>query len=82
MVYYGVLLSVGVLGGSLYLNFFLTSVIDIPSNFFAIWFMGWYVLLKRCHVTSRGLTKEPYEVVLMDTTPAFFGPLTPLAWPS
>ena len=25
MVYYGVLLSVGVFGGSLYLNFFLTS---------------------------------------------------------
>lgn len=41
MVYYGVLLSVGVLGGSLYLNFFLTSLIDIPSNFFVIWFMGW-----------------------------------------
>ena len=41
MVYYGVLLSVGVLGGSLYLNFFLTSVIDIPSNIFVIWFMGW-----------------------------------------
>ena len=41
MVYYGVLLSVGVLGGSLYLNFFLTSLIDIPSNFFVIWFMDW-----------------------------------------
>lgn len=41
MVYYGVLLSVGVLGGSLYLNFFLTSLIDIPSNFFVIWFMNW-----------------------------------------
>lgn len=41
MVYYGVLLSVGVLGGSLYLNFFLTSAIDIPSNFFVIWFMSW-----------------------------------------
>ena len=41
MVYYGVLLSVGVLGGSLYLNFFLTTLIDIPSNFFVIWFMSW-----------------------------------------
>ncbi|XP_044179704.1 solute carrier family 22 member 3-like [Acropora millepora] len=41
MVYYGVLLSVGVLGGNLYLNFFLTSLIDIPSNFFVIWFMDW-----------------------------------------
>lgn len=85
MVYYGVLLSVGVLGGSLYLNFFLTSIIDIPSNFFAIWFMGWYVLLKRCHVNSRGLTKGPYGVD--GHNPSYiwsplFCPLTPLTWPS
>lgn len=57
MVYYGVLLSVGVLGGSLYLNFFLTSVIDIPSNFFAIWFMSWEkpVLCKKFYGRKRAL---------------------------
>ena len=41
MVYYGVLLSVGVLGGSLYLNVLLTSLVDIPSNFFVISLMNW-----------------------------------------
>lgn len=57
MVYYGVLLSVGVLGGSLYLNFFLTSVIDIPSNLFVIWFMGWQrpILCKRFYGRKRAL---------------------------
>ncbi|XP_073237426.1 uncharacterized protein [Porites lutea] len=57
MVYYGVLLSVGVLGGSLYLNFFLTSVIDIPSNIFVMWFMGWQrpILCKRFYGRKRAL---------------------------
>jgi len=57
MVYYGVLLSVGVLGGSLYLNFFLTSIIDIPSNFFVIWLMGWErrILLNRFYGRKRAL---------------------------
>ncbi|KXJ27984.1 solute carrier family 22 member 15 [Exaiptasia diaphana] len=42
MVYYGVTLSSGALGGSLYLNFFLTSLVELPANFFAIWFMDQY----------------------------------------
>nr|XP_058965014.1 solute carrier family 22 member 15-like isoform X1 [Pocillopora verrucosa] len=57
MVYYGVLLSVGVLGGNLYLNFFLTSAIDIPSNFFVIWFMSWEkgILCKSFYGRKRAL---------------------------
>lgn len=40
MVYYGVTLSAGALGGSLYLNFFLTTLVEFPANIFAIWFMN------------------------------------------
>lgn len=35
MAYYGVSLSSGDLGGNIYLTFFLTSLIDFPSNFLA-----------------------------------------------
>ncbi|XP_048579852.1 solute carrier family 22 member 15 isoform X2 [Nematostella vectensis] len=40
MVYYGVTLSAGVLGGSLYLNFLLASLVELPGNLFSIWFMN------------------------------------------
>ncbi|XP_032240300.2 organic cation transporter protein isoform X1 [Nematostella vectensis] len=39
MVYYGVSLSSPSLGGSMYLNFFLTSIVEIPANFAAIYSM-------------------------------------------
>ena len=42
MVYYGVSLSSPSLGGNIYLNFFLTSVIEIPANYAAIWCMNKY----------------------------------------
>ena len=40
IVYYGVSFSTPTLGGNMYLNFFLTSVIEFPANFVAIWIMG------------------------------------------
>lgn len=40
LVYYGVSFSSPNLGGSIYLNFFLTSVIEIPANIAGIWAMG------------------------------------------
>ncbi|XP_022803502.1 solute carrier family 22 member 15-like [Stylophora pistillata] len=40
MVYYGVSFSTPTLGGNIYLNFFLASVIEFPANFVAIWIMG------------------------------------------
>ena len=36
MVYYGVSFSAGAFGGNRYLVFFLTSLIEIPSNYTAI----------------------------------------------
>lgn len=40
MVYYGVSFSTPTLGGNIYLNFFLNSVIEIPANIVGIWAMG------------------------------------------
>ena len=40
MVYYGVSFSTSTIGGDMYLNFFLTSIIEFPANFVAIWIMG------------------------------------------
>ncbi|KAK3734006.1 hypothetical protein QZH41_009852, partial [Actinostola sp. cb2023] len=36
MVYYGVSMSSGELGGSIYLNFILTSLVEIPANYLVI----------------------------------------------
>ena len=36
MVYYGVSLSAGAFGGSIYLNFILTSLVEIPANILVI----------------------------------------------
>ncbi|KXJ05498.1 organic cation transporter-like protein [Exaiptasia diaphana] len=38
-VYFGVSLGSVLLGGNMYLNFFLTSLIELPGNAFAIWAM-------------------------------------------
>lgn len=38
-VYFGVSLGSVLLGGNMYLNFFLTSLIELPGNAFAIWSM-------------------------------------------
>ena len=43
MVYYGVSFSTPTLGGNMYLNFFLASIIEIPANYVSIWAMGKYV---------------------------------------
>lgn len=40
LVYYGVSFSTPTLGGNMYLNFFLSSVIEIPANYVAIWSLG------------------------------------------
>jgi len=40
MVYYGVSFSTPTLGGNMYLNFFLSSIIEIPANYVSIWAMG------------------------------------------
>ena len=40
MVYYGVSFSTPTLGGNMYLNFFLASIIEIPANYVSIWAMG------------------------------------------
>jgi len=40
LVYYGVSFSTPTLGGNMYLNFFLASIIEIPANYVAIWAMG------------------------------------------
>ena len=40
LVYYGVSFSTPTLGGNMYLNFFLSSVIEIPANYVAIWLLG------------------------------------------
>ena len=40
MVYYGVSFSTPTLGGNIYLNFFLLSIIEIPANYVGIWAMG------------------------------------------
>lgn len=40
MVYYGVSFSTPTLGGNMYLNFFLASIIEIPANYVAIWALG------------------------------------------
>ena len=37
MVYYGLVLAAGDLGGSVYINFFLLSFVGIPANFMAIY---------------------------------------------
>ena len=36
MVYYGVSLSAPVLGGNMYLNFFLISALEVPANYATI----------------------------------------------
>ena len=36
MVYYGLSLSAGEFGGSIYLNFVLTSLVEIPANLLVI----------------------------------------------
>ena len=38
-VYFGVSLGSVLLGGNIYLNFFLTSLVELPGNAFAIWSM-------------------------------------------
>ena len=43
MVYYGVSFSTPTLGGNMYLNFFLASIIEIPANYAGIWAMGRWV---------------------------------------
>ncbi|KAK3740890.1 hypothetical protein QZH41_013408 [Actinostola sp. cb2023] len=40
LVYYGVSFSSPSLGGNMYLNFFLTSVVELPANWFAIFCLG------------------------------------------
>ncbi|XP_078378347.1 organic cation transporter protein-like [Oculina patagonica] len=40
MVYYGVSFSTPTLGGNMYLNFFLASIIEIPANYVGIWAIG------------------------------------------
>ncbi|XP_020616372.1 organic cation transporter protein-like isoform X1 [Orbicella faveolata] len=40
MVYYGVSFSTPTLGGNMYLNFFLASIIEIPANYVGIWALG------------------------------------------
>ena len=40
MVYYGVSFSAPTLGGNMYLNFFLASIIEIPANYVGIWALG------------------------------------------
>ena len=37
MVYYGVFLSAPTVGGSLYLNFFLASLVELPAIPIGIW---------------------------------------------
>lgn len=44
MVYYGVSLSSQTLDGNMYLNFFLTSIIEIPANAAAIYCMKRYTI--------------------------------------
>lgn len=39
-VYFGVSLGSVLLGGNMYLNFFLTSLVEIPGNAFAIYAMN------------------------------------------
>ena len=40
MVYYGVSFSTPTLGGNIYLNFFLASIVEIPANYVGIWSIG------------------------------------------
>ena len=40
MVYYGVFFSTPTLGGNMYLNFFLSSIVEIPANYLGIWALG------------------------------------------
>lgn len=42
MVYFGVSIGSGSFGGNVYLEFFLVSIIEIPSHYFAIKFMDRY----------------------------------------
>lgn len=42
-VYFGVSLGSVLLGGNIYLNFFLTSLVEIPGNAFAIYAMNRWV---------------------------------------
>ena len=41
MVYYGLFLSSGEFGGSIYLNFALTSLVEIPGNILVIHNGNW-----------------------------------------
>ncbi|EDO45833.1 predicted protein, partial [Nematostella vectensis] len=56
MVYYGVTLSAGVLGGSLYLNFLLASLVELPGNLFSIWFMNLLGLVCMLCLASANIT--------------------------
>ena len=40
MVYYGVILSTPSLGGDMYLNYTLTSIVELPAYIACIWIMG------------------------------------------
>lgn len=43
LVYYGVFLSAPTIGGNFYLNFFLTSLVELPAIPVGIWFFNRYV---------------------------------------
>ena len=43
LVYYGVILSSPNLGGNFYLNYTITSAVELPAYVLGIWTMGRYV---------------------------------------
>ena len=47
-VYFGVSLGSVMLGGNMYLNFFLTSLVEIPGNAFAIYSMNRFKTCTTC----------------------------------
>jgi len=53
-VYFGVSLGSVLLGGNMYLNFFLTSLVEIPGNAFAIYAMNRLV----CGQLTENLFKQ------------------------
>ena len=54
MVYYGLSLSSAEFGGSIYLNFVLTSLVEIPANILVIDNCNRYIIYNKC-LNSRAL---------------------------
>ena len=61
LVYYGVFLSAPVIGGSFYLNFFLTSLVELPAIPAGVWIFNRLVVsLMVENVTSNNLNSHLY----------------------